>query len=118
MITSRHVIRLPNGKACGLVTYARAWAAIRKNPGAMYPGWDHYPTYGHQILEKIRSGLQDRISLHLPYYKRGRKWDEYGYQKDMRQSASKLNHPRLVIDWLPPSLADRFAHRLRRNFID
>jgi hypothetical protein len=30
----------------------------------------------------------------------------------MARAARDLNHPRLVIHWLPPELRERFGHRL------
>jgi hypothetical protein len=47
---------------------------------------------------------------------RGRKEDP-DWQRAMRQSADRINHPRLIINWLPPELKGRFAHRLRENMV-
>jgi hypothetical protein len=43
----------------------------------------------------------------------GRKHDP-DYQTELRRAANLLNHrPRLIIDYLPPDLKQRFKHRLR-----
>ena len=44
---------------------------------------------------------------------------KYGldYQTEMRRAQRQLNHPRLIIDWLPADLKTRFEYRLRCNCI-
>jgi hypothetical protein len=42
----------------------------------------------------------------------GRK-DDPDWQIEMKRAARQINHPRLIIDWLPRDLMKRFAHRLR-----
>jgi hypothetical protein len=60
----------------------------------------------------FRQCLMTKINRHEP--RRGRKDDRAWFMEQWRASR-ELNHPRLIIDWLPQDLAQRFAHRLRRN---
>ena len=46
--------------------------------------------------------------------KKFRKFDS-DYYYEMRRAQSQINYPRLIIDWLPKDLKQRFAHRLRCN---
>jgi len=59
-------ITLPNQRRVSVGQYAAAWKAIQAAPDALYPGFDHFPTRGREILAKMRAGLHDRINRHLP----------------------------------------------------
>jgi len=39
------------------------------------------------------------------------------YFIDMRRVSREINHPRLIIDYLPKDLKKRFAYRLRENMV-
>src|SRR5712672_2458621 len=47
----------------------------------------------------------------------GRKF-EHEWQIETYRASRQLNHPRLIIDWLPPWLHSRFKHRLRSAMVD
>jgi len=59
-------ITLPNQRRVSVGQYAAAWKAIKAKPDALYPGFDHFPNPGREILAKMRAGLHDRINRHLP----------------------------------------------------
>ena len=61
-----HYITLPNQRRVSAGQYAAAWKAIKAQPDALYPGFDHFPTRGREILAKMSAGLHDRINRHLP----------------------------------------------------
>jgi hypothetical protein len=63
----------------------------------------------------FRTCLMRKINRHEPC--RGRKDCRDWFIAQWRASR-ELNHPRLIIDWLPADLAHRFAKRLRRNRSD
>jgi hypothetical protein len=108
------------GVACGAVTikgYVDAWRRVLEAPaGKTFKrslcGMD--PASREEILREYSFGVHDRINRHIPWFGRGRKWDE-DWQRAMLQAAQTVNRPRLIIDWLPQDLVRRFAHRLRRN---
>jgi len=109
----KRYISLPNGRACGLPTYVKAWRTLKAaRPDEQIKGWDHFATEAAEILRDIRYGVHDRINRHIPDYGHGRKWDS-NWQHDMQRAARDLNTPRLVISWLPFEIKERFAHRLR-----
>jgi hypothetical protein len=109
----KRYITLPNGNACGLPTYVKAWRTLKAaRPEDQIKGWDHFATDASSILRDIRSGVHDRINHHLPNYGRGRKWS-YEWQVEMMRASRSLNTPRLVISWLPLEIRERFTHRLR-----
>jgi hypothetical protein len=109
------VIRLPNGKVCTLPTYTRAWKQLKGcDPNAHIAGFGHFPERAHDVLRALRRGMHDRINRHLPWYGKGRKWDEQ-WQLDTRRASRDLNHPRLVIHWLPSWLKARFGHRIETH---
>lgn len=108
------VIRLPNQKLCSLSAYARAWKAIKNLPPATSVfGWACWPVQAGEVLEVLRFGLHDRINRHVEWHGKGRKWGE-GYQVEFRRAGRAVNTPRLILDWLPADLRDRFGHRLRK----
>lgn len=87
---------------------------IAMDPKALVKGFDHFAAPAGEILARMREGLMDRINRHDLSYRRGRKFDS-DYQRSMIFAARLLNQPRLIIDWLPPDLKERFASRLRVN---
>lgn len=89
----QHYITLPNQRHVSLGSYVAAWKAIKANPGALYPGFDHFPTRGHEILAKMRAGLHDRINRHLPPVS-VRALDAEG---ELLRLAAYLRTPRLII---------------------
>ena len=106
-------LMLPNGKLVRAADYAQAWRRLRAmDPKAMVAGFGHFPEEAGTILRFMREGLHNRINPHLPWWGTGRKWEAL-WQIDIQRAARELNHPRLIIDWLPPDLKPRFAHRLR-----
>lgn len=108
-------IQLANGRRVRLSTYVQAWRALRELPAAApVTGFDHFPTPAGEILAELRKGLHDRINRHLPGHGQGRKWS-VNWQAETTRAAHQINYPRLVIDWLPPHLRERFAHRLRQS---
>jgi len=114
----KRYITLPNGNRCGLPTYCKAWRTLKEaKPDEQIKGWDHFATEASEILHDIRFGIHDRINRHVPEYGHGRKWDS-DWQRAMIQASDRLNTPRLIIDWLPEDLKERFAARLRVNLCD
>lgn len=108
----KRYITLPNGNACSLPTYVKAWRTLKTaSPDEEIKGWDHFPTEAHSILRDIRHGVHDRINRHLPGYGKGRKWADI-WQTEAMRAARALNTPRLIIHWLPSDLKERFANRL------
>lgn len=109
------VIVLPNGRPCGLGTYAAAWRAVLKMPREeMVKGFAFFPEPAWSVLTAMRGGLSERINAKIPGYGVGRKWANDWYFETYR-AARMLNTPRLIIDWLPAWLKPRFAERLRVN---
>jgi hypothetical protein len=108
-----YVVRLPNGLACPIPSYVAGWRALKAmDERAKVRGWDHFPAEAGAILRALREGMHDRINRALPWSQDSRKWSPL-WQRDMARAARDLNHPRLVISWLPPELRERFGHRLR-----
>lgn len=109
-----YAITLGCGRTIGLGRYVAAWKACLDLPPRTYVGRgvDGWGQTAGEALADLRRGLDDRINRHLPWYGKGRKWS-YEWQKDTMQAAWRINHPRLIIDWLPPHLKARFHHRLR-----
>jgi hypothetical protein len=109
------VIRLPNGHAVRLGVYVRAWRTLKNaDPNERIGGFDYEARPAHEILTKMRAGLDDRINPHISGYDCGRKWSP-DWQRQMIQTAQRLNTPRLAIDWLPLEFRERFGHRLRER---
>jgi hypothetical protein len=90
-----------------------AWA--KANPTQQirihFADWTKQIYTGTEWRQWFRQCLDRKISRSLPV--RGRK-EEPDWQRAMRYAQRQLNHPRLCIDWLPPELRQRFAHRLRQ----
>lgn len=113
----QRVIRLPNGRYCSLKSYCASWRALKAMPaGAMVRGFDHFPSDAADILRDMRAAVHDRINLNGKLYGTGRKWSRE-WQIETRRAADQINHPRLIIDWLPEQLVARFSYRLRCNCI-
>jgi hypothetical protein len=112
-MTSRRVVTVPTGRRVGLAEYVRSWQVLRGlPPDTEVRGWEWYPLPVREVLAALRRGMHDRISRHLPWYQRGRKWD-HDWQRHAIQTAHAANTPRLVLDWAPRDLRARLAHRLR-----
>jgi len=108
-----HVIRLPSGRRVTIAEYCRSWRALKAmDPAARVGGWDHFATDAGAILRALREGMHDRINRRLAWSQDTRKWSPI-WQRDMARASRDLNHPRLVIHWLPMDLRARFGHRLR-----
>lgn len=73
-------------------------------------GWPREYT-GNEYRRWFRDCLMTKINR-LELASRGRKDCRNWFMEHWRASR-QLNTPRLVIDWLPPDLKTRFAHRLR-----
>mgnify|MGYP000980371021 CR=1 FL=1 len=110
----RRYVTLGDGRKIGLGAYVSAWKTCLTLPPDTHigRGVDGWGQTAADALRDLRAGMHDRINQHLPSHGRGRKW-HHDWQRAMMQAAHRLNHPRLVIDGLPPELRDRFAHRLR-----
>ena len=111
---SGRYVTLGNGRKVTLGKYVAAWrTCLTLDPNAYVgtcpDGWDGR---ARDALAQFRAGMHDRINRRLPWYRRGRKWDN-DWQRETLQAAARLNHPRYVLDWLPPHLKGRFHHRLR-----
>lgn len=78
-------------------------------------GWPRTYT-GAAYRRWFRECLMRKIDREAPA-SRGRKDCRNWFMEQWRASR-ELNQPRLVIHWLPPNLAARFPHRLRRNMED
>lgn len=111
------VITIPCGRQVTLGEYVRSWKILKTlPPNRLVDRWSHFPTPAGEILREISYGVHDRINKHLPWWHRGRKWAE-DWQRETRQAADRINHPGLIIDWLPPWLKARYADRLRENCV-
>ena len=108
----KYTVKLPDGRDVTLREYVRSWRILKTlPPDREVARFAWYPMQAAEILRELRRGMHDRINRHLPDYGKGRKWDA-DWQRAMRHAANDLNHPRLVIHYLPPDLKARFAHRL------
>lgn len=113
---TQHCIVLGDGRRVGVAAYCAAVRKAKANPCAHFNRTfeDRWGGPGAEIVRQFVKGVHDRINHGDPAYGVGRKWSP-DWQRAMRQAANFLNVPRLIIDWLPPDLEARFAHRLRRN---
>jgi len=110
----KRTIRLGHERTVTLGNYLKAWRAVRRAPtGTEFKeslcGW--WPASRETILQQYSDGVHDRINRHLPFYRKGRKWNQ-DWQRMMLQAARQLNTPRLCIHWLPMELRKRFAQRV------
>lgn len=112
---TRRYITLPNGRKCGLGTYARAWAALKRaDPAALFPGFAYFPERAESILHAMRGGLSERINRHVTGYGIGRKWDN-DYQVRLWRDSRRLRDiaARIIVRQFETVEArSRFAHLL------
>lgn len=124
----QRVVFLSEGRQVTLGNYVRAWKLALAAPdnATFTNGFNWYPENKRDVLRTFRRGLHDRInrriagfpgSLRPQEFPKTRKYS-YEWQVETQRAAVRLNHPRLIIDWLPPWLNRRFAHRLRANILD
>lgn len=111
------VITLGNGKQVRLGNYVAGWKRAKKSKrGTRFNhglcGW--WSLTREEILREFNEGLHDRINRHIPWFGKGRKWNQ-DWQREMGHAAFLLNNPKLIIDWLPQDLKVRFARRLRNG---
>jgi hypothetical protein len=105
-------IRLPNGKRCTLAAYVHAWRVLLATPErTQVAGFDYWPDDAGRILSQLRQGMHDRINRHIPGHGTGRKWSD-DWQRHAIQCTHAVNTPRLRVDWIPPDLRARLAHRI------
>jgi hypothetical protein len=108
-------ITLGCGRQIGLGRYVAAWKACLGLPASTHigRGVDGWGQNAGEALHDLRAGMDDRINRHLPWYGKGRKWDN-DWQRSMLQASHALNYPRLIIRWLPADLMkiDRFRERV------
>ena len=117
----QRVVYLSEGRHITLAGYVSAWKkALTAPAGATFEkGFNWYPESRENVLREFRRGLHDRINRRVPGFSgtlrpkstHGRKW-QYEWQIETYRAAQQLNHPRLIIHWLPPWLKQRFQHRL------
>ena len=87
---------------------------LKDNPDGLVPTgrWTN-PTLNREQWNKwFIDCLNRKINRDMPT--EGRKYS-YEYFCEMRHAQNELNHPRLIIDWLPKDLKERFGYRLREN---
>lgn len=124
----QRVVYLPGGRHVTLGNYVLAWKrALVAPPGAVFEkGFNWYPERREEILREFRKGMHDRINrriagfpgtLRTNAFPATRKYT-YEWQLETYRAAVQLNHPRLIIDWLPLWLKKRYPHRLRENIFD
>jgi hypothetical protein len=124
----QRVVYLPEGRTVTLGAYVAAWKQALTAPesATCQNGFNWYPESRNEVLREFRRGLHDRINRRIPGFPgtlrprtrpHGRKLEQQ-WQIETYRAARQLNHPRLIIDWLPPWLHSRFKHRLRSEMID
>ncbi len=124
----QRVVYLSEGRQVTLANYTRAWKlALAAPTDAVFDkGFTWYSQTRAEVLREFRRGLHDRINrrihrfpgtLRVRPFPNTRKY-QYEWQLETYRAAIRLNHPRLIIDWLPAWLKSRFAHRLRANMLD
>jgi hypothetical protein len=90
----RQFITLPNGRACGIGTYAKAWRTLlaemqRGNKREAFAGFAHTSETAASIISAMRGGLSERINRHDRRYGIGRKWDA-DYQAALWRDSRRL----------------------------
>lgn len=112
---SKRVIRLPNGRTCGLAKYVASWrltiTLAAQNPNQEVSGWQWFSVPLSSVLRDLRDGMHDRINRHIAGYGKGRKWDG-NWQRAAGNCARDVNTPRLVVRCVPAEFRARLAHRL------
>src|SRR5260370_19373466 len=122
----KRVVYLPEGRQVSLAGYVRAWKrTLAAPPKTLFEkGFNWYPESREEILREFRRGLHDRINRRIDSFPgtlrpaelpQGRKWTNQ-WQTETYRAAQQLNRPRLIIDWLPPSLNPRFPHPSLETF--
>jgi hypothetical protein len=124
----KRVVYLPQRRQVTLGNYVRAWKlALTAPEGTIFnKAFNWYPETKNEILREFRRGLTDRINRRIdgfpgtlrPLPHPSTRKHDYQWQLETHRAALQLNQPRLIIDWLPPWLKTRFAHRLRENLVD
>lgn len=114
---TKRIVDLPGNRKVSLGHYVQCWRKVLScAPGTEFKsGFNRWPESRETILREFRRGMADRINRHIPGFGKGRKW-AYEWQIETERAARQLNHPRLVIHWLPIWLKPRFAHRLDSEF--
>jgi hypothetical protein len=80
-------VTLPNGRACGLGVYVRAWKTLRTlKADDSVSGFGHFAEPASDVLRTLRDGMHDRINRHAPGFGRGRKWSN-DWQREAIQCA-------------------------------
>ena len=124
----KRVVYLPQGRQVTLGNYVRAWKlALTAPEGTIFnKAFNWYPETKNEILREFRRGLTDRINRRIdgfpgalrPLPHPNTRKHDHQWQTETYRAALQLNHARLIIDWLPPWLKTRFAHRLREHLVD
>ena len=110
----RRYVTLGDGKRVSLGSYVRVWRfALGLPTGTPLSRdlQDRWPSERETVVRQFRAGMHDRISRHLPWYGRGRKWC-HDWQRAATQCAAAVNTPRLIVRWVPRDLRARLQHRL------
>ena len=114
----RLAVRIPSGRLVSLGAYVAGWrkvaALAATDPDARVHGWDYFAEDAWRVLRDLRDGMHDRINRHIAGYGIGRKWDA-DWQRAARHCANEVNHPRLIVRYVPPDLRARLAHRIHRE---
>jgi hypothetical protein len=123
----QRVVHLPENRTVTLGAYVAAWKTVLAAPedSTFQNGFNWYPESRKEVLREFRRGLHDRINRRIdgfpgtlkPRATHGRKF-EHEWQIETYRASRQLNHPRLIIDWLPLWLHSRFKHRLRSEMVD
>lgn len=109
---------MPNSYTIAQLTNAMAFAKRHPTTGRIHVPWADWTQQdftGEEWRAWFRACLLHKIQRHEPC--RGRK-DSRDWFMEQWRASRQLNQPRLLIDWLPRDLAQRFPHRLRRNIPD
>jgi hypothetical protein len=107
-------VRLGSGRDISLGRYVFAWKKCLALPADTFIGRGVPGQVPVDPVVKAAPELGERLACGLAAAAdgKGRNWS-YEWQNDTMQAAARINHPRLIIDWLPPHLKTRFHHRLR-----
>ena len=107
-------VRIPTGRMVTLGAYCSAWRTVKAMPPRqLVPGWSHFPEEAADILGDLRDGMHDRMSRHLPWWGKGRKW-EGDWQRAALQCSRRVNAWRVVVrpGDVPHDFRARLAHRI------
>jgi len=92
----------------------KAWFKENPNGTVFVHTWPEVIINREQWHVWLMSCLHEKINRNEK--PRGRK-DCQKWFIEMRRASREINHPRLIIDYLPKDLKTRFAYRLRANMI-